>query len=339
MELFVVKYIIMENFEYFSTLTIAVVIPAYRVEREIEKVICAVPSYVAHIIVVDDASPDRTNEVVSQLMQKEPRLLLVRHKHNQGVGGVMVSGFRKALELEAQIIIKVDGDGQMDLSHIPILIIPLIQGKADYAKGNRFRDFVALRKMPPVRRFGNIALGFLVKMATGYWNIFDPTNGYIAIRSNVLGQIPLERIARTYYFETSMLAELYLIGAYVTDVALPARYGNEKSSLKIHSILFEFPPRLLVTFLRRMALKNFLYDFTMASIYIISGIPLLLFSLIFGITKWIKYATLEIPAPTGTIMIPTLCAILGIQLLLSAIQIDLQSVPRTPLSDPIISNS
>ena len=306
---------------------------------EIENVIRAVPSYVSHIIVVDDASPDRTSAIVSQLTKNDARIILLRHDQNQGVGGGMISGFRKALELGAQIIVKVDGDGQMDLSHIPILIVPLIQGKADYAKGNRFRDFVALRKMPLIRRFGNMALGFLAKMATGYWNVFDPTNGYIAIRANVLAQLPLERIDRTYFFETSMLAELYLIGACVLDVPLPARYGNEASNLKIPRILLEFPPRLLVTFLRRIVLRNFLYDFTMTSIYILCGIPLFLFSLIFGITKWIKYASLGIPAPTGTVMLPTLCAILGIQLLLSAIQIDLQSVPHTPLSDPIISES
>jgi dolichol-phosphate mannosyltransferase len=329
----------MYNSKNLSAVNIAVVIPAYRVEKEIEDVIRSIPDYISHIVVVNDASPDRTGSIVSMLAENHSRISLVNHEHNQGVGGVMVTGFCKALQLGAQIVVKVDGDGQMDLNYLLALITPLVQGKADYTKGNRFRDFVSLRKMPSIRRLGNIMLGFLSKLATGYWNIFDPTNGYVAIRAEVLAQLPLERIARTYYFETSMLAELYLVGAYVLDVPIPARYGSETSSLKIHQILFEFPPRLLLTFLRRMLFKNFLYDFSMISIYLLSGIPLFLFSLIFGINKWIKYASLGIPAPTGTVMLPTLCAILSIQLLLSAIQIDLQSVPRSPLSNPIQSNS
>ncbi len=312
--------------------SLAVIVPAYHVEREIEKVVCSIPDSVQFIIAVDDASPDHTGEILESLMKDEPRLVLIRHEHNQGVGGAMVSGFRKALDLGAQIVIKIDGDGQMDPVYMQDLIAPLIQGKADYAKGNRFRDFVALRQMPLIRRFGNIVLGFITKAATGYWNIFDPTNGYVAIRSDVLAQIPLERVARTYYFETSMLAELYLIGAYVQDVPMPARYGDQPSSLAIHRVLVEFPLRLSITFLRRLALKYFLYDFSMASVYLLSGIPLFLFGLIFGAIKWIKYASLNIPAPTGTVVLPMLCVILGIQFILSAIQTDLQSTPRVSLS-------
>ena len=109
----------------------------------------------------------------------------------------MITGFRKALELGAQIIVKIDGDGQMDINHLPDLIAPLRQGKADYAKGNRFRDFAALRRMPLIRRVGNIGLGFLAKAATGYWNLFDPTNGFVAIRGDTLAQLPLDQIDRT----------------------------------------------------------------------------------------------------------------------------------------------
>ena len=310
--------------------SVAVIIPAYRVEAEIEVVIRTLPSYVTHIIVVDDASPDRTSEVVAQLTQDEPRLVLIRHEHNQGVGGAMISGFSKALELKAQIVVKVDGDGQMDPAYILDLITPLLENAADYTKGNRFRDFVALRQMPIVRRFGNLALGFLTKIATGYWSIFDPTNGFIAIRAETLSQLPMERIARTYYFETSMLAELYLIDACIQDVPMPARYAEEKSNLHIRWILFEFPLRLMVTFLRRIVLKYFLYDISVSSIYLLGGVPLLLFGLVFGSIKWWKYASLNIPAPTGTVVLPMMCVLLGIQFLLSAIQIDIQAVPRIP---------
>lgn len=325
----------MAQYPDFSEYRIAAVIPAYRVERDIETVLCGLPPYIRHAIVVDDASPDRTCELVAALSQQDPRIVLLRHEHNQGVGGAMVTGFRKALELGAQVVVKIDGDGQMDMSRLPDLLAPLILGRADYTKGNRFRDFVALRRMPLIRRVGNMGLAFLTKAATGYWNLFDPTNGFLAIRAEVLAQLPLDHIAPTYFFETSMLANLYLLGAVVQDVSMPARYEGEISSLLIHRVLFEFPPRLFATLLRRIVLRNFIYDFSMVSVYLLTGLPLLLFGLIFGLVKWIHYASLDVPAPTGTVILPTLCVLLGIQLLLSAIESDLRSVPRQPMTDAL----
>ena len=314
---------------------IAAVIPCYRVEKEIQSVLQMIPSYIKHIIVVDDASPDSTADLVTARAQEDERILLIRHSVNQGVGGAMATGYRKALELDAQVVVKIDGDGQMDMEHLPSLLQPLIDGRADYTKGNRFRDFKSLQQMPFIRRVGNMGLAFLAKAATGYWHIFDPTIGFNAIRSEALAQLPLDKIDRTYYFETSMLANLYLIGAVVKDVPMPARYQGEVSSLLIHRILFEFPPKLFVTFLRRLLLKNFIYDFSMGSIYLLAGLPLLLFGLIFGMYKWIQYASIGVRAPTGTVMLPTLTVLLGIQLLLSAIEIDLRSVPTEPLSNPL----
>ena len=319
----------------FTSYAIATVIPAYRVERNIETVLQNLPAYIKHIIVVDDASPDSSADLVAVAAKKDDRITLIRHVENQGVGGAMVSGFRKALELGAQIVIKIDGDGQMNPVYIPALITPLIQGKADYVKGNRFRDFHSLQQMPFVRRIGNLGLSFLTKAATGYWNIFDPTNGFFAIRAELLAQLPLERIDKRYFFETSMLANLYLLGALVMDIPIPARYGNEISHLSIRRTLFEFPSKLLATFFRRILLKYYIYDFSMMSLYLIVGIPLLLFGGIFGAVKWIEYASKNVPAPTGTVMLPTLCVILGIQILLSAIEIDMNSTPRKPLSDPL----
>jgi glycosyltransferase involved in cell wall biosynthesis len=316
----------------FKNYSIAAVIPAYRVGSGIEAVLQGLPPYLKYVIVVDDASPDQTSDLVTRLAQRDRRLLLMRHSRNRGVGGAMVTGFRKALELGVQIVVKIDGDGQMDLGNLPDLLLPLIAGRADYTKGNRFRDFAALRQMPWIRRIGNMGLGFLAKAATGYWNLFDPTNGFLAIRAETLALLPLDQIDPTYYFETSMLAHLYMLGAVVQDVPMPAHYQGEVSSLLIHRVLLEFPLKLLNTLFRRALLKNFVYDFSMASIYLLTGLPLLLFGLIFGISKWIHYATLNIPAPTGTVILPTLSVLLGIQLLLSAVEIDLRSVPQKPLS-------
>ncbi len=319
----------------FAQYQIAAVVPAYRVERDIEAVLCDLPAYLQHVIVVDDASPDRTADLVEAMAARDRRIVLIRHEHNQGVGGAMVSGFRKALELGAQVVVKIDGDGQMDLSRLPDLLAPLILGKADYTKGNRFRDFAALREMPLIRRIGNMGLAFLTKAATGYWNLFDPTNGFLAVRAEALAQLPLDQIDKSYYFETSMLANLYLLGAVVQDIPMPARYRGEISSLVIHRVFFEFPPKLLKTLARRALLKNFIYDFSMVTVYVLVGLPLFLFGVIFGAIKWIHYASLDIPAPTGTVILPTLCVLLGIQFLLSAIESDLRSVPQQPLSSPL----
>ena len=314
---------------------IAAVIPAYRVAAQIQSVLRELPAYIKSVIVVDDASRDKTAGLVAAATKSSRRIVLIRHEKNQGVGGALVSGFRKARELGADVVVKIDGDGQMDVSYLPALIEPLILGRADYTKGNRFRDFAALRKMPLIRRIGNMGLGFLAKAATGYWNLFDPTNGFVAIRAETLDLLPLDRIDRRYYFEISMLANLYLLGAVVQDVPMPARYRDEVSNLAIERVLFEFPFKLIGTFLRRLLLKNFLYDFSMVSIYLLIGVPLLLFGLIFGSLKWLQYWRLDVPAPTGTVILPTLAVLLGIQLLLSAIENDLRSVPRQPLSGPL----
>lgn len=313
-------------------LNIVAIVPCYRVEAEIGIVVSNLPRYLKYVLFVDDASPDGTAEIIQNAAKKDRRILLLRHERNQGVGGAMVTGFRKALELEADIVVKIDGDGQMDTIHLPDMLAPIVYKDADYTKGNRFRDFRALQKMPAIRRVGNVALGFLTKAATGYWHLFDPTNGFIAIDGRVLAQLPLHKIDKTYFFETSMLAQLYLLNAVVKDIPMPAQYGNEVSNLSIRRILIEFPIKLIRTFFYRLMLKNLIYDFSMASIYLLSGFPLMLFGLVFGISKWIQYSRLGVPAPTGTVMLPTLSVIIGIQFLIAAIEIDLRSIPKEPLS-------
>ena len=312
---------------------IAAVIPAYNEEANIARVLRSLPPWLRHIIVVEDCGRDKTADVVEELAKEDPRIVLVRHEQNQGVGGAMVTGFKKALELEAQIVVKLDGDGQMNPDHLVALLRPLIAGEADYAKGNRFHDFRALSQMPPLRRAGNMGLSFLTKAAVGYWNCFDPCNGFVAIRGEVLAALPLDKIHRSYFFETSMLSRLYLLGAVVKDVPLPARYAGEHSSLSISRVLLEFPPKLAYSFARRMLLKNYIYDFSMESLYLIAACLFLTVGIGYGGWNWLAYARMGIPAPTGTVVIPAMLIILGFQILLSAIGEDLRSVPKEPLCD------
>jgi glycosyltransferase involved in cell wall biosynthesis len=315
---------------------ICVVIPCYNEERHIAAVISQLPSWVRHIVVVDDCSRDRSAEVVEQLAKEDSRVVLVRHERNQGVGGAMISGFQAAIELGAQVVVKMDGDGQMSPDDLPRLIEPLLRGQADFAKGNRFQDFSALARMPLLRRAGNMGLSFLTKAAVGYWNCFDPCNGFVAIRGEVLAALDPRKLQRSFFFETSLLANLYLLGAVIRDVPMPARYGDEKSHLSITRVLIEFPPKLFRCFLKRILLRNFVYEFSMESVYLLAGMPLFFSGVIFGAIKWYQFMRLGVPAPTGTVVIPTLLIILGFQLLLSAIGEDLRAVPRDPLcSNPI----
>jgi len=308
---------------------ISVIIPCYNVAKHIEKVICQIPPSVNYIIAVNDCSTDETDCILARLQQESRRLVYLKHETNQGVGGAMLTGFRKALELECDIAIKMDGDGQMDHSDIQKLIKPIEEGVADFSKGNRFRDFKALKNMPAFRRFGNLGLSFLIKAASGYWNIFDPTNGFIAIHKTALQNLNFEKIHKRYFFESSLLIELYYANAVICEIPMKAKYGDEISGLSTSKALFEFPPKLFYAFIRRIVLKYFLFDFNIASLYILFGFPLFLLGSIYGVVNFIRYAfNSHMPAPTGTVVIPTLLIILGFQLLLSAANYDLTNYPK-----------
>jgi dolichol-phosphate mannosyltransferase len=309
---------------------IYVVIPMYRVEPYIQAVIAGIPAWVEGIVVVDDASPDHSAELA--LAVADPRLVLVRHTVNQGVGAAVLSGYTRAAELGATLMVKMDGDGQMAPEFLPDLVRPLLAGRADYAKGNRFVHYDALLAMPMVRRLGNLGLSFMTKLASGYWNIFDPTNGYTAIASEAFLRLNRSQIHHRYFFESSMLIELNLQRAVVADVSLPARYLREISSLSISKTLFEFPPLLFKGLARRVWLEYFVMDFSLASLYMVLGTLMTLWGLIFGVIKWIQSAQTDIPATTGTVMLAAIPFILGFQLLLSAIAHDMQNVPRSPLA-------
>lgn len=309
-------------------MNITIVIPCYNVAAHITEVISTIPPEIHTIIAVNDCSKDNTADILARLAEKENRLILLRHDKNGGVGAAMITGYQKAMEMGADIIIKMDGDGQMDPAHIPALLKPIRDGAADFTKGNRFRDLKALRAMPLSRRIGNLGLSFMIKAASGYWNIFDPTNGFTAIRASLLSDVNLNRIHPRYYYETSLINELYYAGAVIQDIPMKARYGSEISGLSRTKTLIEFPPRLLIAFLRRILLKYFLYEFTLASVYLLFGVPLFLYGCVFGVVNYIKYTGLQLPTPTGTIMIATLSIMLGFQFLLSALSYDLNNYPK-----------
>lgn len=311
--------------------SLAVVVPAFRTERHIRDVLTTIPPEVSLIVVVDDRSPDRTAAIVSELQGIDERIVLHRHDQNQGVGGAVTSGYRIALERGARIIVKMDGDGQMDPAQLGRLVDPIIRGRADYTKGNRFLHAAALGSMPTARRIGNLALSFLTKIASGYWNVFDPTNGYTAIHAEALSLLDTSRLGKRYFFETSMLVELGIAGAVVQDVPMPARYGDEQSSLSITKTLWEFPPKLVRGWLRRTWSQHFLRDFTPLALLLSAGLVMVTSGSVWGLAWWWRSWRTGIPASTGTVMLAVLPLILGVQCLLQALVLDLQAVPRATI--------
>ncbi len=311
---------------------IAVVIPAYECERHLRGLVERIPGFVKTIVIVNDCSQDGTGTLIEALRAKDARIVTVHHEVNQGVGGAMVSGFRAALTTSAQIVVKLDGDGQMAPERIAALVMPLLERRADFAKGNRFRHATALRSMPLFRRFGNLALSFAVKLGSGYWKMFDPCNGFIAIRREVLAAINLDQLEKRYFFEISMLHQLSLVGAVVRDVGMPAFYGSETSHLRIKRVLLEFPPKLVAITLRRVMYRKLGFDFSMDGVYLIAGLPLLAFGGIFGAAKWYHYASAGVPAPTGTIMVALLAFVVGVQFLTAAAALDILAEPSEPVS-------
>lgn len=305
---------------------IAVVIPTYRVSRHIEKVVSMLPDFIDYIIVVDDKCPDKSGELILKLNHEKITVLF--HKINLGVGGAVITGYKRALDLDVDIVVKVDGDGQMNPAYIENLIEPIIDGVADYTKGNRFSNFKALRKMPKIRLFGNSALSFLVKASSGYWNIMDPTNGFTAISKDAILGLNLDELSQRYFFESDMLINLNIENCVVKDIPIPAKYGDEDSSLSISKVLFDFPLKLIRGFAKRVFYKYFIYDFNMASIYMVFGFPMVLCGSIYGGMSWYLSISTGIVASTGTIMLSALLIMLGVQFLLQAISIDIDNIPK-----------
>jgi dolichol-phosphate mannosyltransferase len=304
---------------------VTVVIPCYKVAEHIASTVDCLPDWIDELVLVNDCSPDHTEAILKQLEANNPKITVLTNPINLGVGGAMITGFRHALLTDTDFIVKMDGDGQMNPSYLTALLQPLCESAAEFTKGNRFNDFEALKRMPGTRRIGNLGLSFLIKAASGYWEVFDPSNGFIAISKKTLQHIDLKKLANRYFFESSLLIELYYTGARIQDIPMPAIYGEEVSNLSITRTIFGFPPKLLKALFRRIMLSYFIYDFSITSIYMLAGLPMFLYGLIYGIVKWIHFASMDVAAPTGTVMLAVLPFILGFQMLLSAIQHDIDS--------------
>ena len=309
---------------------IAVVIPSYKVTRHILGVIAGVGPEVGRIYVVDDKCPDHSGDFVRANCQ-DPRVTVLEHLENQGVGGAVMTGYRAAIADGAKVIVKIDGDGQMDGSLIPSFVAPILAGEADYTKGNRFFNLERLGAMPPMRLFGNAVLSLMTKLSSGYWDLFDPTNGYTAIHADAARFLPFEKISKRYFFESDMLFRLNILGAVVVDVPMDAVYGDEVSNLKISKVVTEFFTKHVRNFGKRIFYNYYLRNMSLASLELPLGVLLAAFGTVYGISHWIASARSNVETPAGTVMLAALPVIMGVQLILAFLAYDISAVPRRPL--------
>ena len=311
-------------------LSIAVIIPCFRVKAHILNVLARMPQEVDAIYVVDDACPEGSGDWVTK-KSSDARVKVIRHDRNLGVGGAVMTGYAAALQDGAQVLVKVDGDGQMAPELIPKFTRPILMGQADYTKGNRFYDVSQLSQMPLIRLLGNAGLSFMAKLSTGYWNLFDTTNGFTALHAKVAHRIAFEKISERYFFETDLLFRLATIRAVVIDIPMDAKYGEEKSNLRIGQVLFEFFYKNLRNFVKRVMYNYFLRDMTVASLELLFGTALLAFGVIFGVLHWGQSISSGLVTPVGTVMLATLPTLLGLQFLLAFVAFDVANVPRRPI--------
>jgi dolichol-phosphate mannosyltransferase len=313
-------------------MNVAVVIPCYKVRKHILSLLGSIGSEVQSIYVIDDCCPQHSGQVVLD-GNRDQRIKVLFNPENTGVGGAVMKGYVEALQDGMDIIIKIDGDGQMDPALIPKLIKPILLGQADYTKGNRFHRIESLVVMPAVRKVGNAILSFVNKFSSGYWKIMDPTNGYTAIHRAALLCLPLEKISQRYFFESDMLFRLGTVRAVVRDIPMDAKYEDEESSLDIKKVIIEFTPLYIKACLKRIFYTYFLRDFNVASIELILGLLMIFFGLVFGVFSWSESSSAGVQTPTGTVMISVLPLIMGFQLLLNSLHYDITNSPLEPLQE------
>jgi glycosyltransferase involved in cell wall biosynthesis len=306
---------------------IVAVIPTYRAAKTIRRVVDRALSVVDAVVVVDDCCPEHS----SALLEANPRIQIIIHDRNRGVGGAMKTGIKQALAQGADYIVKIDADDQMDTRFVPQMIDILEQcAEVDLIKGNRFADPATLRTMPVARLLGNAGLTLMIKFSSGYWTIVDPTNGFIALRAETIRDIDLSVLADRYFFEADLLCMFGLRRRVIAELEMPAIYhGESSSSLSIPRVLFSFPPKLFARFLRRLLINYLVVEVNVGSLCGLIGLPLLVFAMIFGAEEWAVSVSSGITRPTGTIILALLLFMIGFQLSLQALLYDVQFSTRT----------
>jgi glycosyltransferase involved in cell wall biosynthesis len=302
-------------------LTVAVVVPAHNEELLIGQTVRTMPDLVDHVIVVDDASKDGTAEAAKAV--GDPRTQVITLIENQGVGGAILTGHAEALVLDADVSVVMAGDAQMDPEYLPALLDPIASGEAQFTKGNRFYGRGSFAGMPRHRILGNVALSFLTKAASGYWNLFDPLNGYTAISREALARLDLTQVARRYEFENDMLIHLNILRVPAADVAIPARYGEEVSGINLRKQAPRAIRHLAKGFWSRIWWKYVMQSFSPVALMLFGGLALTTFGV--AVSAWTVAHTLgPATASAGTVVLAVAPLLSGFHMLIYAMVLDIQ---------------
>lgn len=304
---------------------IAVVVPAFNEEILIESTITGIPDYVDKIVVVDDCSRDETVNHVNTLLQHQPgRIFLITHTENQGVGGAIASGYIWCRDHDIDIAVVMAGDAQMDPDDLPALLEPLLNGKYDYAKGNRLFSGDAWNLIPRARYLGNAAMSLLTKIASGYWHVADSQCGYTAINRKALQTIDWTKMYKRYGQPNDLLVRLNLYNFRVCDIPIRPIYNiGEKSGIKPIRMIPRLSSLLLKLFIWRMFQKYIIRDFHPLVFFYAFGISLFLPGSLFGI--WLVFYRLLVgKTAVNSALFATLLVISGLQLLLFAMWFDME---------------
>jgi len=315
---------------------IAVVIPCYRVKNNLESVLTNVGEEVTAIFCVDDNCPEESWRVADAFAKKDNRIQIIKRDQNGGVGAAVISGYKAALKGDIDIIVKIDGDGQMSPKLVPIFVKPIAENRADFVKGNRFYNLNSINGMPLVRIIGNSILSFINKFSCGYWDLFDSNNGYTAIHSKVLRLIPLDKLNKRFFHEADMLFRLSTVRAVVKNIPMDSVYDDEKSNLSIVNILLTFPYLHLNRTFKRIFYNYFLRNFNIASLYLVLGLLLSIFGFWYGIYSWLDLSRNDQAASAGTVMLAAMPIIIGNIYLVGFLAYDMQDTPKDPIHRDLI---
>jgi glycosyltransferase involved in cell wall biosynthesis len=308
---------------------VAVVIPAYNEEKLITQTISKLPDFIDYVIVVNDGSKDKTSEILHDLAKTNKKLMVLDNDPNRGIGYTLVRGYKHALkETDAEAIGIVAADDQFDTSYLKPMMDEFIDQNLDYIKASRFFHREAFKTMPKYRQFGNIFISLLTKFSTGYYTITDITNGCGFLRRSILEKVNYEFVKERYDYETTMLTALSIAGARIKDHAVPAHYGDEKSTIKLIPTALRNLRAIWTGFWRRIYYKYVLYSFHPIALLLFGGLFLSLFGGLYGLFLVLQRIFNDVSPSSGTVMLAILPLILGFQLLLTALIMDVNNEGR-----------
>ena len=313
----------------YRKLSIGAVIPAYNEELLIGSTIESIPDFVDYIVIVNDGSKDGTLNIIRKYKKSDKRIVLINNTCNRGIGFSLKAAIKMASELGSDRIVVIAGDAQMDTKQIIPLIDNMTLRNLDFIKANRFMHFSALKKMPRHRRVGNIIVTILTKFSTGYYSIFDTQNGYVVYTNDIVKRIPWDLVGDRYEYENTILIGLSIIDAKIGDYPIPAIYNNEKSTIKLFSTTTRVLHVLFKGFWQRIYYKYILYGFHPIALFLFCGLFFLVAGV--GIGGWIlfsKIITGTVPT-SGTVMLAVLPMLVGLQMLLTALVMDVIEEKRS----------